>query len=541
MSSFKKTGDIKGNTESLIRNLKLIKYPSQTNFKILSSGNPEIYLPIIHYSLFNYSPLVAKFLSDKHYDMYAKNDLDFINTAFKCLLTLFNYRPDINTNQFFSNGYAEGKIILCKEIIDIVLQKDSELSKKKKSSKYSKDSYKNDNNMNNNNNSPKFHELNNSKNSQKKNNNTNAYMDDNNNVGNSNNNVDLNNINNNFNASLPMNSIPVPTPKPQYLIKNNPNFSNIQSSVQSFKPKTNNSNNNNIEIYDSSQDYSLEGIQNTNTNSNANIQNSNNNSMDFTAIVKIITSLSESVSQMVNKIEKFKENIEDRLSKVEAEIVLIKNKQNYIESKLNTNNNNLNNDSNNSNNLINRNDYSNENQKNNNDINNNNKIDDNYINSYYSNSLNKKNNIYNQDMRNNDFNNKNKHNQIFTSFGQNITLNPEGNNYEENNNKIYYDQSMNNNNQKNFTVGAGFAPYVEENKVFNVFSYTQANEEVYNNNNINNNSNMNNVNNNDKNDIKNKYADIDKLIENSEKNFFKTQKLLEDYENTDISKKKPNL
>ena len=29
----------------------------------------------------------------------------------------------------------------------------------------------------------------------------------------------------------------------------------------------------------------------------------------------------------------------------------------------------------------------------------------------------------------------------------------------------------------------------------------------------------------------NKYADIDKLIENSEKNFFKTQKLLEDYEN----------
>ena len=544
MSSFKKTGDIKGNTESLIRNLKLIKYPSQTNFKILSSGNPEIYLPIIHYSLFNYSPLVAKFLSDKHYDMYAKNDLDFINTAFKCLLSLFNYRPDINTNQFFSNGYAEGKIILCKEIIDIVLQKDSELSKKKKSSnnanKYSKDSYKNDNN--NNNNSPRFHELNNSKNSQKKNSNTNAYMDDNNNVGNCNNsnNVDLNNINNNFNASLPMNSIPVPTPKPQYLIKNNINYNNIQSSVQSFKPKTSNNsnNNNNIEIYDSSQEYPLE------SNPNANLQNSNNNSMDFTSIVKIITSLSESVSQMVNKIEKFKVNIEDRLNKVEAEIVLIKNKQNYIESKIN--NNNINNDSNNSkvnyNNLINRNDYSNENQKNNNDINNNNKIDDNYINSYYSNSLNKK-NIYNQDEINNENiikNNKNRHNQIFTSFAQNITLNPEGNNSEENNSKIYYDQPMNNINQKNFTAGTGYTPYLEENKVFNVFSCTQTNEESYNKN-ISNNYNMTNINNNDSNDIKNKYADIDKLIENSEKNFFKTQKLLEDYENNDVSKKKPNL
>ena len=112
--------------------------------------------------------IVAKFLSDKHYDMYAKNDLDFINTAFKCLMSLFNYKPDLNTNQFFSSGYAEGKVILCKEIIDLVLQKDSELSKKKKgnnNNKYSKDIYKNENN----NNSPRFHELKNSKNSKKNN------------------------------------------------------------------------------------------------------------------------------------------------------------------------------------------------------------------------------------------------------------------------------------------------------------------------------------------------------------------------------------
>ena len=31
-NTFKKTGDIKGNTESLIRNLKTINYPSQTSF-----------------------------------------------------------------------------------------------------------------------------------------------------------------------------------------------------------------------------------------------------------------------------------------------------------------------------------------------------------------------------------------------------------------------------------------------------------------------------------------------------------------------------
>ena len=545
MSSFKKTGDIKGNIESLIRNLKLIKYPSQTSFKILSSGNPEIYLPIIHYSLFNFSSVVAKFLSDKNYDMYAKNDLDFINTAFKCLMTLFNYKPDINTNQFFSNGYAEAKIILCKEIIDLVLQKDSELSKKKKGNKYSKDIYKNENN---NNNSPRFHELNNSKNSNKKSktNNNSNYINDN--QENSNNDSDMNNINNNFNASLPMNNIPVPTPKPQYLIsKNNSNMSNIQASVQSFKPKGNNQ----FEIYDSTQDYPLGGQNyesSMNNNSINNQNNSNNNSIDFNSVVKIITSLSESVSQMVNKIEKFKINIEDRLSKVEAEIVLIKNKQNYLESKINSNDNSNNNSTSAH---ISNNNYLYENQKNNNsenisikennisNYNINNNYNENNMNSLYANSLNKK-NMYNKDEikinNDNKINNNKKSNQIFTSFADNITLNPEKN-YEENNNKIYYEQSTNNNLQ-NYTV-SGYKPYPEENKVFNVFSYSQTNEDNYNkvNNNLNNNYNINNLNSGD-NNIKNKYADIDKIIENSEKSFFNTQKLLEDYENKDFSKKK---
>ena len=291
--SFKKTGDIKGNTESLIRNLKTINYPSQTSYKILTSGNPGIYLPIIHYSLFNYSPVVAKFLSDKHYDMFAKNDLDFINTAFHCLITLFNYKPELTTEQFFSNKFAEGKIILCKEIIDLVIQKNNQLISNNKKRKVN-NKYSNKNN-NNNNVSPKFHELNNSKNNSahKKSNNSNnnsSYFENSNSNNNSNENQNQINEefniinNNNFNASLPMNNIPVPTPKPQNYISKNMN--NIQSSVQSFKPQQNNSNQ--LEVYDSSQEYPLSGQNNSSGN------NSNNNSMDFNSVVKIITSLSES-------------------------------------------------------------------------------------------------------------------------------------------------------------------------------------------------------------------------------------------------------
>ena len=542
--SFKKTGDIKGNTESLIRNLKTINYPSQTSYKILTSGNPGIYLPIIHYSLFNYSPAVAKFLSDKHYDMFAKNDLDFINTAFHCLITLFNYKPELNTEQFFSNKYAEGKIILCKEIIDLVIQKNNQLTS---NNKKKKGNNKNSNNIRdtNNNVSPKFHEINNNKNnnnskqnsSKKKSNNSNndnnnsSYFENSNNNNNDNQNQNFNQINNNydeynnmvinnnnFNASLPMNNIPVPTPKPQYYIPKNIN--NNQSSVQSFKPIQNTNTNsgenmNKLEVYDSSQEYPLSG-QNNNSSGN----NSNNNSMDFNSVVKIITSLSESVSVMVNKIETFKGNIEDRLNKLEAEIVLIKNKQNYLYSRINNNNNynDFNNNSiNNSENLNNNNiNYNNNNlnlQKNNDyrEINNNinqNRNINNIINKEQ-NPINKNNNnIFIQDSSNDINNNYIKNNQIFTSFAPEIRSNisPDFDNENNINNKLY-----NNTDKRIYDNNMGYdKPFPEGKKVYNIFNYNQENENALND--------------------KNKYADIDKLIENSEKNFFKTQKLLEDYD-----------
>ena len=536
--SFKKTGDIKGNTESLIRNLKTINYPSQTSYKILTSGNPGIYLPIIHYSLFNYSPVVAKFLSDKHYDMFAKNDLDFINTAFHCLITLFNYKPELSTEQFFSNKFAEGKIILCKEIIDLVIQKNNQLSGNKKKKVNNK--INNNKNVNNNNNvSPKFHELSNSKNNNSKNsshkksnnsNNNSSYFENSNNNDNQNqnqinNNDEYNNIlinNNNFNASLPMNNIPVPTPKPQNYISKNIN--NIQSSVQSFKPKQKSNfgdNNNQLEIYDSSQEYPLSGQNNSSGSGN----NSNNNSMDFNSVVKIITSLSESVSLMVNKVETFKGNIEDRLNRLEAEIVLIKNKQNYLDSRLNNyniinnnietpNNRNINNNADllNSNNLnkfreINNNINPNRNKNNIKNINNMIGKEPNAINN---------NNIYIQDSSN-DNNNDIKNNQIFTSFAPEIrtnsTLNYDNqNNIDNLNNKVYY-----NTDKRIYSSDTGYGkPFPEEKKVYNVFNYNKENDLL-----INDINNRNNI---------NKYEDIDKLIENSEKNFFKTQKLLEDYE-----------
>ena len=97
-----RTGDIQKNIEKLRIELHQIKYPDKPDSDILRSGNPEIFLPIIHYTLFNYSKYVANYLSQNNYNMFAKCDLDFINSAFKALIKLFDYKPSLSTKQFFS-------------------------------------------------------------------------------------------------------------------------------------------------------------------------------------------------------------------------------------------------------------------------------------------------------------------------------------------------------------------------------------------------------------------------------------------------------
>ena len=46
-----RTGDIQKNIEKLRIELHQIKYPDKPDSEILRSGNPEIFLPIIHYTL----------------------------------------------------------------------------------------------------------------------------------------------------------------------------------------------------------------------------------------------------------------------------------------------------------------------------------------------------------------------------------------------------------------------------------------------------------------------------------------------------------
>ena len=52
--------------------------------------------------------------------MYAKSDYRFVESAYKLLVDSFSYKPAISLEQFFKDGYAEHKVILCKDIASLM-------------------------------------------------------------------------------------------------------------------------------------------------------------------------------------------------------------------------------------------------------------------------------------------------------------------------------------------------------------------------------------------------------------------------------------
>ena len=72
---------------------------------------------------------MADFVRDNKFDLFAKSDFRFIESVYKLLVDQFSYKPAISVHQFFSEGFAEHKIILCKDIARLMHQKHQELTK----------------------------------------------------------------------------------------------------------------------------------------------------------------------------------------------------------------------------------------------------------------------------------------------------------------------------------------------------------------------------------------------------------------------------
>eukprot|EP00347_Sterkiella_histriomuscorum_P013163 403365769 len=121
-SIISKGGDVKKNSDKLKFLLLSIKFPQQYNEKESLEGHPTQFMKIINYSMFVASASVKNYLYGKGVDpdtVYL-NDFKFMKKVFKILVSIFGYKPSITLEQFFKYGFAEQKILLCCDTINLV-------------------------------------------------------------------------------------------------------------------------------------------------------------------------------------------------------------------------------------------------------------------------------------------------------------------------------------------------------------------------------------------------------------------------------------
>ncbi len=342
-------GDINASIAKLKIELKQIKYPDldEFNSKLIAEGDPRAFLPVLHYSVLNYSSTVAKYLLDNGYELFSKSDKDFIEILFRSMINLFNFKVKLSPQQFFKMGFAEGKILYCVEVIRLVrvyhtelnkknnsLQKLSKMSSKKQIKPISNDNYNKTNNTGDyNNNLPKYTVVNHQ--TQNRNNEFSMENDD------------------EYERKVPSKvTDKYPSLKEKYfesynredhniIYKDNPQEKEYEEDPYYNEDNENYENddkqNNYERLIDYQNTHKVNEIQNENDKNNNLTQHSNpeNTSMDLKVLTEIIGNLSNSVKEMVRRVDDFKENIETRVNKIEAEVSLIKNRITLLEEEKN--------------------------------------------------------------------------------------------------------------------------------------------------------------------------------------------------------------
>ncbi|CAL1536844.1 unnamed protein product [Lymnaea stagnalis] len=114
------TGDIKNNIKQLQHELKAAKYPETIDVDGLVNGSPKAYLGIYHYLFTQYSTNFNTDITNSNNELYGKSDMRFMEAVYKILRDMFDYKPQINREQFFSSGYVERKVIMATDILRLV-------------------------------------------------------------------------------------------------------------------------------------------------------------------------------------------------------------------------------------------------------------------------------------------------------------------------------------------------------------------------------------------------------------------------------------
>jgi len=114
-----RTGDLDGNLSRVTRELARIRFPVEWDHRGARAGSPMALLPALHYALLGFSRHVTGSLSAAGHDLQAKSDGRFVENAWRALREAFGYNPALTPQQFLSPGFAERKLLLLHDAIEL--------------------------------------------------------------------------------------------------------------------------------------------------------------------------------------------------------------------------------------------------------------------------------------------------------------------------------------------------------------------------------------------------------------------------------------
>ena len=93
------------------------------------TGHHSIFLKCLHYTLFGASPKVCKFLYENGVSPQTQYlpDFKFLTRVMAVLISVLNYKPKLTIEQFFKYGFAEQKMLLCCDVVELVRRKHRQL------------------------------------------------------------------------------------------------------------------------------------------------------------------------------------------------------------------------------------------------------------------------------------------------------------------------------------------------------------------------------------------------------------------------------
>ena len=111
---------VKSQIRALKTELRDMKYQGKWADKAVESGEPSIFLQVLHFLIFNYNENLTEGLNMETQIVEALSDLEFAEYSFKILKERFDYRPKITLTNFFKNGFAGQKVTLLKDVATLV-------------------------------------------------------------------------------------------------------------------------------------------------------------------------------------------------------------------------------------------------------------------------------------------------------------------------------------------------------------------------------------------------------------------------------------